>query len=163
MLLFNGTTLGITCAIANHHIDDYGSQWAVSLLCMVAKFNCTVSFYFYYLQAIEIFPTCIRNSGIGFVGFVAAIFGLSGPHITGLGAKDKRIPLGVMGLINLTAAAAASFIPETADCDLPETVKAASEYGQDQPYFSYINCSTNRNLSEKPPAEHTGKVETTVV
>ena len=96
------------------------------------------------------------------MGFVAAIFGLAGPHITGLGAKDKRIPLGVMGMINVTAAVAASFIPETVGCDLPETLKAASEFGQDQPYFSYINYSNNRNLAEKSSVEDTEMEKTTI-
>ena len=114
------------------------SQWSVSILCMLAKFNCTMSFYFYYLQAIELFPTCVRNTGLGFVGFVAAIFGLAGPHITGLGADDKRIPLGAMGLINVIASVAASFLPETVGCELPETLQAASDYGKDQTYYSYV-------------------------
>ena len=97
-----------------------------------------MSFYFYYLQSIEIFPTCVRNSGIGFIGFVATLFGLAGPHITGLGSEDKRIPLAAMGLINLVATVASSFLPETVGCDLPETLKAAADYGKDQNYFSYV-------------------------
>ena len=89
------------------------------------------------------------------MGFVAAIFGLAGPHITGLGTKDKRIPLGAMGLINLVAAVASSFIPETVGCDLPETLKAASDYGKDQKYFSYVkngkvfNCLTKEEKSSR--------------
>ena len=105
---------------------------------MFAKFNGTMTFYFYYLQAIEIFPTCVRNSGLGFVNFIAGILGLAGPHITGLGADDKRIPLGAMGLICLIAAVASSFLPETVGCNLPETLKESAEYGKDQHYFSYV-------------------------
>ena len=116
---------------------------------MIAKFNCTATFYFYYLQAIELFPTCIRNSGFGFVGFVATMFGLTGPHITALGKKDKRIPFGAIGLINLVAAVAASFLPETVGCDLPETLQAASDYGKDQQYFSYVKNGKIFNRSAK--------------
>jgi hypothetical protein len=134
-------------SIADHHKDDLTSQWSVSILCMVAKFNCTMAFYFYYLQAIEIFPTCVRNSGLGFVGFVAAILGLAGPHITGLGSEDPRIPLGAMGLINIIAAVTSSFLPETVGCDLPETLNAASEYGKNQHYFSYVKNGKVHNVS----------------
>ena len=66
------------------------------------------------------------------------MFGLAGPHITALGSKDKRIPLGVMGLINLLASITASFLPETLGCDLPETLKSASNFGRDQAFFSYV-------------------------
>ena len=136
--MFNSIVFAIAVSIANHHQEDLASQWSISILCMIAKFNCTMSFYFYYLQGIELFPTCIRNSGLGFIGFVASVLGLAGPHITGLGAKDKRIPLAVMGLINVIAAVASSFLPETVGCDLPETLKAAARYGKDQHYFTYV-------------------------
>ena len=148
-LLFNAIVFATTVSIANHHEDDLVSQWSLSILCMIAKFNCTMSFYFFYLQAIELFPTCVRNTGIGFVGFVAAMFGLAGPHITALGASDKRIPLGAMGLINILAAIMASFLPETLGCDLPETLKSASMFGNDQSFFSYVKDGKLQNTSKK--------------
>ena len=115
-----------------------------------------MAFYFYYLQAIELFPTCIRNSGIGFIGTVASLLGLVGPHITGLGAEDRRIPLASMGLINLAATIASSFLPETLGCDLPETLKAGAEYGKDQHYFSYVKNGKvfNWKQSEKNDRSH---------
>ena len=77
------------------------------------------------------------------------MFGLAGPYITTLGTKDKRIPLGAMGLINLVAAVEASFLPETVGCDLPETLQAASDYGKDQQYFSYVKDGKVFNTSTK--------------
>ena len=127
-------------------------------MCMIAKFNCNVAWYFYYLQAIELFPTCVRNSGIGFIVFVAHIVGLVGPYITGLGAKDKRIPLAAMGLINLVAAVASSFLPETVGCDLPETLKAAAEYGKNQSYFSYVKNGKVFNWKQSKNNESNCKV-----
>ena len=119
---------------------------------MFAKFNCTAAFYFYYLQAIEIFPTCVRNTGFGFIGFVASILGLAGPHIAALGTNIKGIPLGTMAGINLLSAVAASFLPETLGCDLPETIQAASLYGSDQPYFSYTKNGKLSTCSAKEKA-----------
>ena len=75
------------------------------------------------------------------------MFGLAGPHITSLGKIDKRIPLGVMGLINLVGSITVSFLPETVGCDLPETLKSASDFGKDQQFFSYVRSS---NLQNKP-------------
>ena len=112
-----------------------------------------MSFYFYYLQAIELFPTCVRNTGLGFIGTMASLFGLVGPHITGLGADEPRIPLGAMGLINLVAAIAASFLPETVGVDLPETLQAASEYGNDQKYFSYLKHRKTQSLQKNQQNE----------
>ena len=69
---------------------------------------------------------------------MANLLSLAGPHITGLGFKDRRIPVGAMGLISLIAAIASSFLPETVGSALPETLEAASTYGRDQSYFSYV-------------------------
>ena len=136
-------------SIANHHETNLTAQWSVSILCMVAKFICTVGFYIHSLQAMELFPTCVRSTGLGFSAFVAGLFSLGGPHITGLGSKDKRIPLGAMGLINLVAAVSSSFLPETVGCALPETLQAASDYGQNHDYFSYIKDGKIYNFLSK--------------
>ena len=106
------------------------------------------------LQATEIFPTCVRSSGLGCVQFCVKIFGLAGPHITALGAKDKRLPFVPMGLLNLFAAVASFFLPETVGCSLPETLQEASDFGKDQRYFSFVkngkvyNRSGEENVSE---------------
>ena len=90
-----------------------------------------------FLQQIELFPTPIRNTAMGFVQFAALILGLPGPHITHLGTTDKRIPYLFMAILSLCSSITASFLPETTNCHLPETLVSASEYGRDQKYFSW--------------------------
>lgn len=64
---------------------------AVRLVCVLAKFNCTASFVVMYVQAIEIFPTSLRNTGMGFTTLVATSVGIGGPHLVALGrTHDAR-------------------------------------------------------------------------
>ena len=48
-------------AFSNHHEDDLGSQWTVTIMCLLAKMNSAASFCVIYTHTVEIFPTSIRN------------------------------------------------------------------------------------------------------
>ena len=130
--------MGIICSTANHDKDDTALMWTVNVLCFVGKFICTASFYMFYVQAVEINPTVVRNSGMGFASFTASIIGLSGPTAAHLGTVDKRIPYAIILGISLISGISASFLPETLGCYLPETISAAAEFGKDQKYFSWM-------------------------
>ena len=110
----------------------------VNILCFLTKFVCTGSFYIFYVQAIEIFPTCIRNSGLGLSAFISGVLTLPAPQVAHLGTIDRRIPYGVIAAIALFAAFTASFLPETIGCPLHETIASAAEFGGKQRYFSWI-------------------------
>ncbi len=49
-----------------------------------------------------------------------------------------------MALICLTGGLAASFLPETAGSELPETMEEAAEFGKDHGYFSWVMPHHNR-------------------
>ena len=138
LLLCCALCMGIICCIANYEEGDLVSMWAVNILCFVGKFICTAAFYMFYVQAAELNPTPVRNSGMGFASFAANIIGLSGPTAAHLGTIDKRIPYGIIAGISLISGVAASFLPETLGCYLPETIKSAAEFGNEQKYFSWI-------------------------
>ena len=86
----------------------------------------------------ECFPTCIRQSGIGFATLISQTISIGGPYVIYLGATDLKLPYMVMFLICLVGAISVSLIPETLGCRLPETLKAASEFGKNDKYFSYL-------------------------
>ena len=130
--------MGIICCFANYEEGDLVSMWAVNILCFLGKFICTAAFYMFYVQAAELNPTPVRNSGMGFASFAANIIGLSGPTAAHLGTIDKRIPYGIIAGISLISGVAASFLPETLGSYLPETLKSAAEFGKEQKYFSWI-------------------------
>ena len=106
-------------------------------MCLVAKFNCTATFVIIYMQSVELYPTPLRNIGMGFNSFIANILGIPGPHFIYLGTINKAIPYLGLGLICLTGGIAASFLPETKGASLPETAEEAANFGRDQKYFAF--------------------------
>ena len=92
----------------------------------------------YIIQAMEVFPTCIRQSGIGFATLISQTISIGGPYVIYLGVTDLKLPYMVMFLICLTGSICVSLIPETLGCKLPETIAAAQEFGRKDKYFSFL-------------------------
>ena len=85
----------------------------------------------------EIFPTCVRQSGIGFCSFISQMISIGGPYTIALGATDLRYPYLALFLICLSGTVATSFLPETIGAKLPETLEDANDFGKGDSYFSF--------------------------
>ncbi|XP_064359231.1 solute carrier family 22 member 6-like isoform X2 [Dromaius novaehollandiae] len=84
---------------------------------LAASFNCA------YIFSAELFPTVIRQTGMGLGGTMARV-GSMGAPLVGLAADiSPALPLVTYGAAALAAAAAAArLLPETRRAPLPETV-----------------------------------------
>ncbi|TRY71792.1 hypothetical protein TCAL_01051 [Tigriopus californicus] len=133
ILFLNFLCLGVNSFIA----ATPSLNTIVIAFCLIAKFNCTISFTIIYVQTIEIFPTCVRNTGMGFTTLFASIVSIFGPHVIHLGTIDARVPYIIMALISFVGAFAATMLPETKGADLPETLAEAEAFGQGFAYLSW--------------------------
>ena len=93
-------------------------------LTLLGKWCISASFGMIYIHSSEIFPTSIRNSGMGIVGCSARVGGMIFPHVIKLGEIHKNLHYLVIGMICLTSGALVTKLPETKDLPLPETVDA---------------------------------------
>ena len=110
----------------------------VIFLCMWIKMNISGTFVLAYVQAMEIFPTCVRQSGIGFATLISQMISIGGPYVIFLGATDLKLPYAVMFLVCLAGACAVIFLPETLGRTLPETIQQASSFGREDKFFSFL-------------------------
>merc|ERR1719410_3249102 len=90
-----------------------GISELIQVLCMILKMNISATFVVAYIQAMEVFPTSVRQSGIGFCSFISQMISIGGPYAVALGSTDLRLPYFVLFLICLTGSLATSFLPET--------------------------------------------------
>ena len=88
-------------------------------------------------QAMEIFPTCVRQSGIGLCSFISQMISIGGPYAIATGYIDPRYPYIVMFLICLVGTISVSLLPETVGAKLPETLEEANNFGKSDAYFSF--------------------------
>ena len=101
----------------------------------------------------EVFPTCIRQSGIGFCTLVSQIISIGGPYVIYLGSYDLKLPYAVMFLVCFVGFVAAALMPETLYRHLPETIEEASTFGAEDKFFSYLPAKREFLAAKRLKAE----------
>lgn len=90
---------------------------------MIGKFMITISYAIIYLMAAEVFPTVVRNIGMGVSSMSARIGGMLAPQILELGNLWGPLTFLVFGGLAFAAGILALFLPETAGKPLPQTIE----------------------------------------
>lgn len=102
-------------------------QYVALALEMTGKFGFTMAFSIVYIYTAEIYPTVIRNVGMGMCSSAARIGSITAPYVIYLGTYNKILPYIVMGSLTAASSVVNLFLPETLNKDLPETVDQMQE------------------------------------
>ncbi|KAL8606762.1 hypothetical protein ACOMHN_049591 [Nucella lapillus] len=116
----------------------YGSkdvQWVTITLSMVGRFGISAAFAIIFVYSAELFPTKVRNSGMGLSSFCARIGGIASPFIAALrhyvgGDFGVALPALVFGFMSMVAGLCALSLPETHNKKMPESVEDAKMFGR---------------------------------
>ncbi|CRK91511.1 CLUMA_CG005172, isoform A [Clunio marinus] len=99
--------------------------WLVLTLSMLGKMSITASFGTVYLFSTEQFPTVIRNAALGACSMSARIGGISAPFVIHLSQSWKPAPFVIFGVTAFVGGVFSTFLPETRNRELPETLDDA--------------------------------------
>ncbi|XP_035825611.1 solute carrier family 22 member 1-like [Aplysia californica] len=111
------------------------SEWINVVLALVGRFGASAAFAVIYIYSAELFPTVMRNSGMGVSSVCARIGGILAPFVGDLGSVLEgdiavALPLIVFGGLCLTAGLLDLLLPETLNRKLPDTVEDAKNFGR---------------------------------
>uniref|UniRef100_A0A8C6PQS9 Solute carrier family 22 member 5 n=1 Tax=Nothobranchius furzeri TaxID=105023 RepID=A0A8C6PQS9_NOTFU len=98
-------------------------QYVALALEMSGKFGFTMAFTIVYIYTAEIYPTVLRNVGMGMCSSAARIGSITAPYVIYLGTYNKVLPYILMGSLTISSSVVNLFLPETFNKDLPETVE----------------------------------------
>lgn len=130
-------TGAVTCIPIIYLLKDTENELICTLLSVFIKFCISITFFVVNLQAMETYPTCLRQTGISIGAIVSNALGSAGPYIVYLGTNyDVRYPFLILGVIMLVGSVAAFFLPETLHHKLPETLAEAQVFGREQSLWS---------------------------
>ena len=87
------------------------------------RFGASGTLVLCYVYSAEIFPTIVRNAGVGTSSVWARVGPMVAPFVADLSSYDQRLPMAIFGLIAILAAISASFLPETAAALMPDTIE----------------------------------------
>lgn len=89
-----------------------------------------ISFPTVYLYSSEIFPTVVRNIGVGLGSVCARLGSIIAPYIATVGKIQPWLPPTIFGVGQLIGAGLCLLLPETMDCELPETIEDGENFGK---------------------------------
>ena len=92
-------------------------------LAAIGKLGIASSFSVIYIHSNELFPTSIRNSGMGLVSVSARIGGILAPYIVCLKDVVSNLHFILFGSLALTSGLCTLLLPDTKDLPLPGTIQ----------------------------------------
>ncbi|XP_078058936.1 solute carrier family 22 member 6-A-like [Mustelus asterias] len=95
--------------------------------CLAAAYTCC------FLHTSELYPTVLRQTGLGLVGMMARIGSMMAPIVRLVGDFVPSLPLVIYGGIAILAGVAATFLPETLNAPLPDTIQEVESRSAEVP------------------------------
>uniref|UniRef100_A0A1B0FQN9 Major facilitator superfamily (MFS) profile domain-containing protein n=1 Tax=Glossina morsitans morsitans TaxID=37546 RepID=A0A1B0FQN9_GLOMM len=123
----------LTCIPVIILATDVQYEHVIMGLAAFIKFLNAVTFFTASLQGMEIYPTCMRQTGIALGTILANAIGIVAPYLVYLGTTvDIRSPYYILGTLFLLGAIGAAFLPETLHKKLPDTMEEARQFGKQE-------------------------------
>jgi len=143
-------SLGGVCLILTMFVplNTFPYEWPIVVLNLSGRVCAIGTLAVCYIYSSEIFPTVVRNVGLGSSSLWARVGPMVAPFIASLKVYDERIPTTVFGIIALLAACLVTFLPETSNSPLPDTIQESEDAGQGDTFWSWL-----RNRKRQPNVE----------
>lgn len=106
-------------------------HWLQMVLAMMAKLAITSSYGTVYMYSSELFPTPVRNGGIGASSMIGHTGGVLAPYVKLLSGVWKPLPLIIFGAMALCGGLMSQLLPETLNTQLPETIEEGEHFGKE--------------------------------
>lgn len=119
-LISSNCITGISCLLIT--IIPQSGVSNLALGC-IGLWGMSISFATVYLYAGELFPTVVRNSGVGLSSTVARVGSMAAPFVATLSHTCAWLPPLIFGIVPLIGAALCIILPDTRGKKLPDTLE----------------------------------------
>ncbi|XP_035679931.1 organic cation transporter protein-like [Branchiostoma floridae] len=144
---------GIACIITPFLAPPFLAQNLNALsitTSMIGKFGITAAFNIIYIWTVEMYPTVVRNVGIGASSMWARVGGIISPFVQLSDTAWGPVPYLIFGALSVVAGLAAMLLPETLGVRLPDTLEEGENFGKVKNMPPSTNESTvGTNKTEK--------------
>ncbi|XP_060241050.1 solute carrier family 22 member 13 [Meriones unguiculatus] len=115
------TLAGTMCIIVIFIPGDL--PMVVTVLAVVGKFASSAAFTTSYVYTAELFPTIIRQTGMGLVSIFSRVGGIISPLVMLLEQYHKAVPMLIFGSLPIGAGLLCALLPETQGQTLKDTLQ----------------------------------------
>lgn len=118
----------ISCLIITVVPED--PIWATTILGCIGQMTIAVCFSTMYVFSGELYPTTIRNVGLGTASMFARFGSMVAPFVTSFSGDKRWVAPLIFGLLPVIAIVVSFRLPETLNHKLPDTIEEAEQFGK---------------------------------
>ncbi|KFO74224.1 Solute carrier family 22 member 13, partial [Cuculus canorus] len=109
---------GLVCLIITGIPED--QPVVTTILAIIGKFAASASFSTSYIYSAELFPTVVRQTGVGLCSMLGRVAGIMAPLIRLLEQYHRAIPMAIFGSTPVVGALLCILLPETRGTELAD-------------------------------------------
>jgi drug/metabolite transporter (DMT)-like permease len=132
-LMLSGVCLLLSAL--NFHSHFHAVLWSV-----IGKSLTAVAFNALYQLAVELYPTPLRNQGLSLGATLSNLQSIVLPQLVTIGSSgggsENVTPIMLIGLICIVSGAVLTFVPETLNENLPQSIEDAECFADKRRYWS---------------------------
>ncbi|KAM4729972.1 solute carrier family 22 member 15 isoform 2-T2 [Anableps anableps] len=117
---------GSACLCTTLIPENSGSPLSVTSLALLGKLMVSAAFNIAYVYTAELYPTVIRNAGLGVCSMSCRVGGILAPFVPSMRALHASMPFTVFCLSGLSAGCLGLLLPETLNRPAAETLEELS-------------------------------------
>ncbi|KAM4591540.1 solute carrier family 22 member 15 isoform 2-T2 [Odontesthes bonariensis] len=117
---------GSACLCTMFIPENAGSMLSVTSLALVGKLMVSAAFNIAYVYSSELYPTVIRNAGLGVCSMSCRVGGILAPFVPSMRALHASMPFTVFCVSGLSAGCLGLLLPETLNRPTAETLEELS-------------------------------------
>lgn len=144
---------GLCCLLSVALPVHSGPSMTGSSLALLGKLMVSAAFNIVYVYTSELYPTVIRNAGLGVCSMSCRVGGILAPFVPSMKVLHSSMPFMVFCLIGVSAGVLGLFLPETLNKPVAETLEELNAPVYQRILDSQVHLLVDENLSKRRGSE----------